>query len=167
MRIAQIAGLAFLLLFLPVSNYFMSLASFWLVGVWMLDIITDVVQKRNLSNRLNGFVQKKAAWWPVILYFFLLVGMAWSDDFQYGLWDLRMKLPLLFMPIVLSTMRPVSQVQFQNLLKFFLAVLTVTISICLLVYLRVLGKSWTDVRPSATTSRPLPSRLARLTLTPG
>ncbi|MDQ3100998.1 MAG: hypothetical protein M3R08_06400, partial [Bacteroidota bacterium] len=43
--------------------------------------------------------------WMLILYMLHLIGMAWSTNWDYGLFDLQIKLPLLLVPLI-GIMRP-------------------------------------------------------------
>ena len=43
--------------------------------------------------------------WSAALYVLYLIGMAWSTNMEYGLFDLQIKLPMLVLP-VLFLLRP-------------------------------------------------------------
>src|SRR6218665_1093962 len=99
----QFIGFAIVIAALPLSNFFMSFGSFWIVGAWLLQVITDLVRKENLAKRFSNFTSNKSAWLLTALYLLPLIGLLWTTDFNYAFWDLRMKLPILFMPFVLFT----------------------------------------------------------------
>ena len=57
----------------------------------------------------------------VSVYVMHLLGLIYTYDFPSAFHDLRIKLPLLIMPLVLSTMKPLDRKQFDTVLCFFIA----------------------------------------------
>ena len=146
LRTAQIIGLTSLLISLSLSNYFMSLSSFVIVGAWVLDVGTMIYKKEPLRKRFSTFTGNTAALVLTSLFFLVALGMIHSQEVTHGWWDLRMKLPFLFMPLVMSGLRPVTALQFRNMLLAFLGSLVLAVTLCLLVYFRWLGPDWKNVR---------------------
>ena len=57
-----------------------------------------------------------------------VVGLLWTSDFQYALKDLRVKLPILVMPLVLSSMEPLDRKRFNFvMLVYVLSVFIATV----------------------------------------
>ena len=79
---------------LPFSNFLMSLSQIILMLNWLVE--GDFVIKWNLfiSNNLAKIVTS--------IYLLYLVGLFYSSDFSYALDELRIKLPILILPIIFS-----------------------------------------------------------------
>ncbi|MDZ4822201.1 MAG: O-antigen ligase family protein [Flavobacteriales bacterium] len=144
----QFFGLAMLMVSLPFSNFFMSVFSFWLVGAWMLDVATNIRLGRGESVKQSAkkFLQNEAAIIFTGLYLFLLIGLFWTDDFTYAWKDLLVKLPLLFMPFLVLSLRPIAENKFRLLLAIFIAALSVAAIICLINYAGWPANTHGDVR---------------------
>jgi hypothetical protein len=96
--VLQWIGFAILLAALSFSNFFISFGSFWLVGVWLLNLLNAHFTDRSACSYLRVFTSEPLYFIPMAIYMLSVVGLMWSSDFGFGMWDLRMKLPLLFMP---------------------------------------------------------------------
>jgi len=55
----------------------------------------------------------------LLLFFLHVVGMLWSEDVAYGLKDMKIKLPLLVLPIILATSFPLERRHVHRVLLFF------------------------------------------------
>lgn len=142
----QFIGFAIVIASLPLSNFFMSFGMFWIVGAWLLQIITDLARKENLAPRFKRFTANKNALLLTGLYGLPLIGLLWTTDFKYAFWDLRMKLPILFMPFVLFTINPLTARGFRALLGIFILSLIFTVLWCLLIYWHINPRPYSDVR---------------------
>lgn len=142
----QFIGFAIVIAALPLSNFFMSFGIFWLAGVWVLQLFTDVKRKRGLNSRFQKFARTKSVWLLTALYALPLIGLLWTSDFDYAFWDLRMKLPLLFMPILFFSLDPISTRQFRALFGIFISSLIFAVTWCLFIYWGINPKGYTDVR---------------------
>lgn len=80
------------------------------------------------------------------LFLLPLIGLLWTEDFAYAQWDLRMKLPLLLLPFILTTIDPISDRSYRALLGIFILSLTFTVTWCLLIYWHINPKPYHDVR---------------------
>jgi len=142
----QFIGFAIVIASLPLSNFFMSFGMFWIVGAWLFQIITDLARKESLAPRFKKFTSNKNALLLTILYVLPLIGLLWTTDFKYAFWDLRMKLPILFMPFVLFSINPMTAREFRALFGIFLSSLIFALFWCLLIYWQINPKPFTDVR---------------------
>ena len=97
---AYLLGLLMVAVGLTISPFLMGMSQFWLVLVWLVDGIVA----KDFKNKLSRFWQNKAAVLLVAFYLMHVVGLLWTSDFEYALKDLRVKLPILVMPFVLSSM---------------------------------------------------------------
>ena len=89
----------------------MSVAQFLLIGNWLLD--------GNLKEKFGKFFHNKAALALASLYLLHIVGLLYTSDFQYAVKDLRIKIPLLIFPLILSTIEPVDRKQLQTILMVY------------------------------------------------
>ena len=106
-------ALFLLVIALPLSKFLLSLAQLILVFNWLLWGNPILKFKTFFSNRLAVVVTS--------LFFLHVLGLAYTEDFNYALKDLRIKLPLLALPIILSTSHKFSLKKTFWLLGFFAA----------------------------------------------
>jgi hypothetical protein len=69
-----------------------------------------------------------------LLFLLSLIGLLWTTNTQYALWDIRMKLPLLVLPLIISLANPLTQGQFRALIGLFIIAVLVAVMWCLQVY---------------------------------
>jgi hypothetical protein len=93
---------------LTLSPFLMGMSQFWLVLVWLVDGIVT----RDFKQKLSRFWHNKAAVLLVAFYLMHVVGLLWTSDFEYAMKDLRVKLPILVMPFVLSSLEPLDRKRF-------------------------------------------------------
>jgi hypothetical protein len=113
-------SLILLVIGLPLSKFLMSLSQIILISNWLLE--------GNLKNKLTSFFKNKAALAVTSLLLLHLIGLLYTSDYNYAFKDIRIKLPLLILPLVLSTSTHLTS-RIKNLvLNFFiLSVLTGTL----------------------------------------
>ena len=108
-------GLLMMAVSLTLSPFLMSVAQFWMVGIWIID---GAVSK-DFKEKWHHFTHNWIALLIVSLYLLHVFGLVYTSDFQYAFKDLRIKLPLLVLPFVLSSMKPLSKKQFDLLLNVY------------------------------------------------
>lgn len=106
-------GLALMIIAVPLSKFLMSVAQFILVFNWLFDV--------RILDKFKAFFKNRAAVVIVSIYLMHVVGLLWTSDFQYAVKDLRIKLPILALPIILSTSPPVSRRLFYHGMVLFIA----------------------------------------------
>ena len=140
-------SLALLAAALPLSMFMMSVAQFALVGV----MIVDGMNRQEALNLFQNSSPLKVAlltvplgiWWifksiayklrnffardniPAIIfcsiYFIHAIGLLYTEDINYALKDLRIKSPLVILPVVLSTTGKLNRLNFRHLMGIFIA----------------------------------------------
>ena len=121
---AYLLGLLMVAVGLTLSPFLMGMSQFWLATVWLVDGIVA----KDFKNKLSRFWHNKAAVLLVAFYLMHVVGLLWTSDFQYALKDLRVKLPILVMPFVLSSMEPLDRKRFDMvMLVYVLSVFIATL----------------------------------------
>ncbi len=112
---AYLLGLLMMAVGLTLSPFLMGMSQFWLVLVWAVDGFCT----KTINSKLTRFWQNKAAVLLVAFYLMHVVGLLWTSDFQYAMKDLRVKLPILIMPIVLSGMEPLDRKRFDFVMLIY------------------------------------------------
>lgn len=120
-----IFAIAILIIGLPVSKFLMSVSQIILLVNWLLE--------GNLKNKFKQFFSNKVALIISSLWLIHVFGLLYSDDLAYGLKDLKIKLPLCFLPLIFSTSEPISKNVFKTLLQLFLGSLLVATIISMLI----------------------------------
>ena len=139
---AYLLGLLMVAVGLTLSPFLMGMSQFWLVLVWFVDGIVgnrdeNVIPSKVCANGIyfhHDFKSKLSRFWqntPAVLlvafYLMHVVGLLWTSDFEYAMKDLRVKLPILVMPFVLSSMPPLDRKRFDFvMLVYVLAVFIAT-----------------------------------------
>lgn len=134
LRYLQFTGFAIIAVAIPFSNFFMSFGMFWLAGVLLLQVSTDVVRRQSLAARWKQFMSNSTAVALTMLFLLPLLGLLWTSHIEYALWDLRMKLPLLALPLLISLSNPITQGQFRALVGLYVLAVVVAVLWCLQVY---------------------------------
>ena len=152
---AYLLGLLMVAVGLTLSPFLMGMSQFWLVLVWLVDGFTSTchcgldpqspkrkdsspylgdggspsaMTGRGFKAKFTRFWQNKAAVLLVAFYLMHVIGLLWTSDFQYALKDLRVKLPVLVMPFVLSSMEPLDRKRFDFvMLVYVLSVFVATL----------------------------------------
>lgn len=162
-----LVGLILIGIFLPTSKFGLSVSQFYLLALWMLlgldmrsinkmytekPFISRILYRIAFSfngiwsiikTRFNDFIHNKIAVVMVSMYLMHFIGLIYTSDFQYAFKDLRIKLPLLVFPLILSSMKPLNRKQFDTVLWFFISsVLFVTI----LAAIKFFRRDFVDVR---------------------
>ena len=112
-RKIYIALLCLLAVSLTTSNFFMNLA-------WVLLLVVWVVEGgwREKWSRLR---QSPLLQFFLLLFAVHLVAMLWTSNWHYGLFDIQKKLPLLAVPLVVLTSKPLSTKDLRPVLILYVA----------------------------------------------
>ncbi|NTV84708.1 MAG: hypothetical protein HGA23_10480, partial [Bacteroidales bacterium] len=140
-------AIGLMMISLPFSGYYMSVSQFLLVGVFILQGIKkqeyDDFFKRfkkpvsillfvpfgiswifkSLGRKFREFFHREnaPAWIFASIYLLHLIGLLFTTDFDYALHDLRIKLPILLLPLLLSTTSFLDRKGFRFLMYLFTA----------------------------------------------
>ncbi len=104
-------GLALLVVSLPLSVFLLSVAQIILLVNWLAE--------NNWLEKWEQAKKHKGVFAFAVIYMVHLIGMFYSTDWNYGLHDLKIKLPLFILPIIIGTTSPLSKQEFKNILLFF------------------------------------------------
>ena len=122
-------ALVLLAVSIPLSEFGMSISQFFLLGIWLFDLRSMAVRHPdatygknfilNITEKFRMFFNNPAAVVVVSLYLMHVAGVIYTTDLNYALKDLRIKLPLISLPVIIATSAPLKQERFYRLLIFF------------------------------------------------
>lgn len=128
-------GLILLAVGIPVSHIIMSIAQIILLANWLFD--------KNLITHLKNFYKNKAALFFSLIFIIHLIALIYTSDFDYALKDLRTKIPLIFLPILLSSYKPLSFNSIKTILFWYVMSVSFASLVCFYVYI---SKQINDIR---------------------
>ena len=120
-------GLFLLACSLPFSNLFMSLSQIIMLGSFLLS--------GNLSEKIKLFAKNKIALVVCSLFIMHIIGLIYTSDFNYGMEDIRKKIPLLLLPFLFATAQPLPKGVFEKVLVAFTIAVSIASFICFYVLL--------------------------------
>lgn len=105
-------GLFLLIISLPLSRFSLSVAQFVIVVNWIWEA---GFRQKFKSLRIN-----KPALVLISIYALHVVGLLYTNDFKFAINDLKVKIPLLVLPIIIATSKPLSHKKINLLLLFYI-----------------------------------------------
>ena len=131
-------ALILLALSLPLSVFVTSVAEIILVLNWLAGLKQSRIGYK--------FREHPGLWFILALYFLHVAGLAWSSDFHYAFHDLRIKLPILILPLVIGTSEGLRAKELRKVLLFFTAGTLASSLVSFLVFLHALPVEYYDIR---------------------
>src|ERR1700756_4836152 len=131
-------GLVLLVVGMPLSRFLVSVSQLVLLGNWLVE--------RNFVSKWNTLKKSKTFWAFVGIYLFSIIGLLWTNDYAYGLKDLRIKLPMLWLPLLFFTSPPLTKKDYHIIMHFFVAACTVASFCSMCAYFGFLHKQIHNVR---------------------
>ena len=140
-----ILGLALMMAFLPHSKFMMSFSQFWLAAVFVIDRIDFRKMKEfflqpsrlkavvflvpyslyqfiiSAGKGFKSFFSNKPAMIFSSIFLLHILGLIFTSDYEYALKDLRTKLPIILLPLFISTSQAFRKRDFYGLIVVFLA----------------------------------------------
>ena len=105
-------GLFLLIISLPLSRFSLSVAQFIIVVNWFWEA--------GFKHKLKSLFINKPALILISLYVLHVIGLIFTSDFDFAFNDLRVKAPLLILPVIIATSKPLSQKKIDLLLMFYI-----------------------------------------------
>lgn len=133
-----IIGLAAGMLFGTVST---SIPQMILAGNWLLE--------KNFVWKWQQLKHNKIFWILISLYLLHVIGMLYTQNLPKGLDELRNKLPLLILPVILFSTKPLSHKEFKLLFYFFFLSVLVSSICCFMVFEGYTKKVIVDARQAS------------------
>ena len=122
-------SLALMAVGLTLSPFLMGASQFLIMGVWLFT-------GEPVKVKFNRFLRNKVAVIVASLYLLHLVGLLYTSDYAYAFKDLRVKLPLLILPLVLSSEKPLDKKHFDLLMLIYVASVFVATCVSFATYVR-------------------------------
>ena len=98
---------------LPLSIFTLSTAEIALVVNWILE--------GKLKHKWDLIKQRPSLWFIFLFYAVHLLWMGNTTDLEWGLHDLKIKLPMLAIPLVIGTSEFINEKKLKIFLNFYLA----------------------------------------------
>lgn len=131
-------GLCLLGISLPLSKSGMSIAQI-LMGIgWLL--------AGNFREKIKYLLVQKGGLWIFSFFLLALLGLTYSTNIGHGLDELRIKAPFLVLPLMVVTMRPLSEHQKAIIFSLFLASILIATIIGLFVFAGYGKREIRDIR---------------------
>lgn len=127
-RFFFLLGLVISLCALPYSPFALSVGLITLAVNWLLDGLWVV--------KFNRFSQRKALWAFLLIYASMVVGFFYSEDLKYAVKELKLWLPMLFVPVILATSDPLKRRELKFLLIMFCTAVFVATLISVSIFIR-------------------------------
>lgn len=96
------------------SNFLMSISQILLFANWIFE--------SNWIEKASKIRKNYPLFIMVLFYLMIIIGLLYSDDKQWGLHDLKVKLPLLILPIVFATSPVLEKINLKKVLLFYISV---------------------------------------------
>jgi hypothetical protein len=131
-------GLALLVMSLPLSLFGISISQFIIAGNW--------IAEGKLKQKMNILFKNKALLIFLCLFAIHILWLINTCDFLYAIKDLKIKLPLLILPLVIGTSVTLENKRILGIIYFFSAGIVISSLIGLGVWLGLSGKEISDYR---------------------
>lgn len=109
-------------------------------------IAANWLLEKNYFYKWQLLKSNKVFWVMTLLFLLHVVGMLYTENTQQGLNDLRNKLPLLVLPLLLFSTTPLSLKEFKLLFGFFFLSVLVSSVCCYFVYAGYTKKTILNIR---------------------
>jgi hypothetical protein len=131
-------GILLLAASLPLSKFGMSLAQFFMAGGWLIS--------GNVSLKLKRVARQPIVWALWWVFFVHIFSLTYTTDINEGLSDLRIKLPLLLLPLFFASVQPLSGKRYRIVLAVLIGATVISTLASLGYYLGILKANINDIR---------------------
>jgi hypothetical protein len=119
---------------LPLSEYVLSMAEIFLAA--------NFLAEGKYKEKFNRIKSDKFALLNLSLFFMLIIGLLYTSDYAYAMKDIRIKLPLLFFPVIFATTRKLSKKELGLILLTFILAVALTAIINIFIAKDIRGMSY-------------------------
>ncbi|MBU0489045.1 MAG: O-antigen ligase family protein [Bacteroidetes bacterium] len=131
---AYIFAFSLIVVGMPLSRFLVSMGGLFLALNWLT--------APGLIARIREFFHNRIALILSSLYALHLLGLLWTSDLEFGFADLQTKIPILFIPLIFSSLQPFQNKHIHLIMQVFvLSVLTATLA----GIVNYAGLSWIEV----------------------
>lgn len=117
------------------------------MSMGMLLMIANFLLEFKFQEAITNIRSNKLLLIIISFYLLLIIGLTWSIDFPAGLKELKSRLPLLAIPLIIGARPKLTEQQIRLILYLFLASVVVTSIINYLCYNQLIGhREYNDIR---------------------
>jgi O-antigen ligase len=109
-------------------------------------LVINWIAEGNLKQKINTLRNSKIFWVLISLFLMHLIGLLYTSNFTYALKDLKIKLPIFFLPIVFITSPSLSVKEFRSILKVLLITALLSSIYGMYYYLRYFQVTFFELR---------------------
>jgi len=96
-------------------------------------------------------LKKSKSFWALLSVFAIhIIGLLYTENFEYALKDLKIKLPILLLPIVFASSISLSKKQFERILEILILTAFVSSLYAFYIYIRFYGNEIKELREIST-----------------
>ncbi|MCB0760974.1 MAG: O-antigen ligase family protein [Flavobacteriales bacterium] len=139
-------GIGMMAIAMPIFNLGMSIATFYIAGVWVVDLFHDWLWKKTPWVKFNSFAKDRAAQGVMAFYALFAIGLLYSSNWEYGIHDLKIKAPLFIIPLSLSMVLELNMKELRGIIMLFILSVVFSVSCALLVRFHIVDIAFQDVR---------------------
>lgn len=98
-----------------------------------------------------SILKKSKSFWALMSVFAIhIIGLLYTENFEYALKDLKIKLPILLLPIVFASSISLSKKQFERILEILILTAFVSSLYAFYIYIRYYGNEIKELREIST-----------------
>ena len=112
-------------------------------------LLANWLLEKDFLRKWNQIKSNKLFWVLMSLFIIHLLGLFYTSDFTRGLEDIKTKLPLVIIPLVLFTTKPFNSSELKLIYRFFLLGIVGSTLYCFMVYAGFTHKTIIDVRQAS------------------
>jgi O-antigen ligase len=116
----------------------MSISQILLLANWFFE--------GKLKEKWNMIKQNRSLLLFCSIYMIHIIGMFYTSDLEWGFHDLRVKLPLLVVPIIIATSEPVNAFDIKRIMHVFMGAVFISTLASTAIYLNITPFKWNDIR---------------------
>lgn len=116
------------------------------ISVSQFILVINTILEGDFTTKWQRLKQNKAAIILMSLFLLHILGLIYTENFNYAFKDLRIKLPILLLPLVVGSSVPLSKKEFQFILKLFIASVFTATLFSIMAYLGLGGTRVDDTR---------------------
>jgi hypothetical protein len=131
-------GLACLAASLPLSIFTTSLFEIILVANWLLE--------GSFRKKFRVLGKRRSLWFILSIYLVFLAGLVFTKDFNYAFHDLRIKLPIFVLALIMGLSEPITSKQLKWVLLFLIAGVFASSMSSMAVLTGIIDYEYTDLR---------------------
>ena len=109
-------------------------------------LVINWIAAGNLKQKLNTLRTSKIFWVLISLFLLHLLGLLYTSNFEYAIKDLKIKLPIFFLPIVFITSPSLTITEFRSILKALLITALLSSIYGMYYYLRYFQVTFFELR---------------------